>query len=81
MPGSTEKPFPKYLLKADARAAIEAIEDMDYLVDIRVPAVGSVSITITAPDGHSRTETGRVELLEEVLKTAARHCGIGIEDG
>ena len=81
MPGSTETPFPKYLLKTDARAVIEAIEDMGFLVDLRVPAVGSVSITITAPDGHSRTEIGRVELLEEALKTAARHCGIGIEGG
>jgi hypothetical protein len=53
---------------------------MDYQVDLHVPATGSVSITITSPDGHSRTEIGRAELLEEALKTAAEHCGLGIED-
>ena len=39
-----------------------------------------MSITITTPDGHSRTETGRVELLEEALKIAAKHSGLGIGD-
>lgn len=80
MPESIGSPFPKYLLNSGARAVIEAIEGMDYRVDLRVPAVGSVSITITTPDGHSRTETGRVELLEEALKIAAKHSGLGIED-
>ena len=79
MPGSTEAPFPKYLLKADARAVIAAIEDTGFLVDLRVPAIGSVSITVTAPDGHSRTELGRVEMLEEALADAARLCGIELK--
>lgn len=80
MPEGTGTPFPKYLLRTDARAVIEAIEEMDFMVDLRVPAIGSVSITITGPDGHARTEIGRVELLEEALKTAAMHCGIAIAD-
>ena len=80
MPESTGTPFPKYLLKPGARAIISIMEEMDFQVDVRVPAVGSVSITITAPDGHSRTEMGRVELLEDALKTVASQCGIEVED-
>ncbi len=80
MSESTGTPFPKYLLRTDARAVIEVIEDMGFLVDLRVPAIGSVSITITAPDGKTRTEIGRVELIEEALKTAAGLCGIEFED-
>jgi len=72
--------MPKYLINTDTRAVIEAIESVGFLVDMRVPAVGSVSITITAPDGHSRTEIGRSEAMEKALRTVAQHSGLEFEE-
>lgn len=79
MPASREAPFPKYLLKSDARAVIAVIEEAGFAVDLRVPAPGAVSITITAPDGQSRTQIGRGEVLAEALASLAGLCGIPID--
>jgi|GEM_PF-5076519 len=78
--GRAGSPLPKYLINTDTRAVIEAIESVGFIVDMRVPACGSVSITITAPDGHSRTEIGRSEDMENALRTVARHCGLEFQD-
>jgi hypothetical protein len=78
--GQAGSPLPSYLVNTDTRAVIEALEEVGFHVDLRVPAVGSVSITITAPDGHARTEIGRSEDLEHALRTAAEHCGIQFDD-
>ena len=78
--GRAGSPLPRYLINTDTRAVIEAIEAVGFVVDMRVPAVGSVSITITAPDGHSRTEIGRSEDMEQALRTVAVHSGLEFED-
>lgn len=80
MPESAQQPFPRYLLRSEARAVIAAIEEMGYTVELRVPAIGAVSITITGPDGQSRTETGRAELLDEAIITVASHAGIEFQE-
>lgn len=78
--GQAGSPLPRYLINTDTRAVIEAIESVGFVVDIRVPAVGSVSITITAPDGYSRTEIGRSEDMEQALRTVAEHSGLEFDD-
>ncbi len=72
--------MPKYLINSDTKAVIEAIESVGFLVDMRVPAVGSVSITITTPDGHSRNEIGRSEDMEKALRAVAQHSGIEFDE-
>ncbi len=78
--GTTGTALPRYLINTDARAVIEAIESVGFHVDLRVPAIGSVSITITTPDGHARTEIGRSEQLENALRSAAIHSGLEFDD-
>jgi hypothetical protein len=73
-------PLPKYLINTDTRAVIDAIESVGFIVDMRVPAPGSVSVTITSPDGHSRNQIGRSDDMEKALRTVAQHIGIEFDE-
>jgi len=69
-------PFPKYLLKAEARTIIAEMEVEGFMVKLTSPGPSSVCITITAPDGHTREQIGRADELEAALRNLAAACGI-----
>jgi len=71
-----DTPFPKYLLKAEARAIIAEIEDEGFMVQLTSPGPSSVCIRITAPDGHTREQIGRADELEAALRMVAAACGL-----
>ncbi len=71
-----DSPFPKYLLKAEARAVIAEIEDAGFAVQLTSPGPSSACIRITAPDGHTREKIGRADELEAALRTLAAACGL-----
>ena len=71
-------PFPKYLLKAEARVIIAEIEDEGFMVKLTSPGSSSVCISITAPDGHTREQIGRADELEAALRTLAAACGLSL---
>ena len=72
-------PLPRYLISREARAVIYAIEETGFSVTLTSPATGSVSLTITAPDGHTRNEFGRAEELEAALRLLAKKCGLELD--
>ncbi len=71
-----DSPFPKYLLKTEARAIIAEIEDQGFMVQLTSPGPSSVCIRITAPDGHTREQIGRADELEAALRTLGTACGL-----
>jgi len=70
--------FPKYLLKAEARAIIAEMENEGYMVQLTSPGPSSVCITVTAPDGHTREQIGRADELEAALRIVAASCGLNL---
>lgn len=73
-----DAPFPKYLLKSEARAIIAEIEAEGYLVELTSPGSGSACVRLTAPDGHVREQIGRTDELETALRTLAAASGIDL---
>ncbi len=73
-----DAPFPKYLLKTEARAIIAEIEEEGFMVQLTSPGSSSVCIRITAPDGHVREQIGRADELEAALRMLAAACGMSL---
>jgi hypothetical protein len=73
-----EAPFPKYLLKSDARAIIAEIEAEGYLVELTSPGPSAVCVRLTAPDGHVREQIGRADELESALRNLAAASGLDV---
>ncbi len=72
---STRQPYPRYLMDLESRKLIERMEEDGLMVDIVAPAVGSVEITVTAPDGTTHCVLGRPEELAHTIRNGAALCG------
>ncbi len=79
-PPTSGAPFPKYLIRANARALLDEIESAGFLVELTAPAPGSVQVSITAPDGKERSQLGRPDDLEAALRNLAEQCGLPLTE-
>jgi len=73
-----DAPFPKYLLKNEARVIIAEMEAEGFLVELTSPGAGAACVRLTAPDGHTREQIGRADELESALRNLAAACGISV---
>ena len=75
-PHTSGTPFPRYLIRANARVVLDEIKSAGFKVELTVPGPGSVHVSITAPDGQERSEIGRPDDLEAALRQLAERCGL-----
>ncbi len=72
--------YPRYLIDSECRTLIDTIQGAGVSIAIFVPALGSVEVVATLPDGETRTEQGRPETLADTLRSAAQRCGLDLFD-
>ena len=79
-PRKSGTPFPRYLIRADARVVLDEIKSAGFQVELTVPGPGSVQVSITGPDGQERSEIGRPDDLEAALRQLAERCGLPLKE-
>ncbi len=72
--------YPRYLIEQEARTIIDQIRGDGVPIGIFVPALGSIEVVATLPDGATYCEQGRPEALAGVLRSVAARCGVDLSD-